>query len=362
MGGQPKATTQQQTTLEVPNHMEENFALTEHFVEFSVQMAQLRMRTLFFWLLGGPIRLPTGRRSDDPIQVILWVGLLVIFVLSRCYSFTDERDVTAINSFYVALGSPPLPGWIANGGDPCTENWQGVRCVNSNITEIIINAANLGGQLGDGLGKFSDLSNNNIGGGIPENLPLTLRTFFLSANQFTGSIPSSLSQLTLLTDMSINNNQLSGDLPDVFSSQTGLINLWVGDLSFNNFSGPLPASMGNLSSLTTLKDPRASDKVSGAAANDAISPIEASPSTSSGPSSNPTSRIFSASSAATFSFLYGASLTSLKSWRCFRLQARLLTLAVFCPSFGSKPTSPVTSIPSPPVVLPEQIHSASREP
>ncbi|KAG6473209.1 hypothetical protein ZIOFF_067122 [Zingiber officinale] len=162
MGGQPKATTQQQTTPEVPNHMEENFALTEHFLEFSVQMAQLRMRALFFWLLGGPIRLPTGRRSDDPIQ---------------------------------------------------------------------------------------DLSNNNIGGGIPENLPLTLHTFFLSANQFTGSIPSSLSQLTLLTDMSINNNQLSGDLPDVFSSQTGLINL---DLSFNNFSGPLPASMGNLSSLTTF--------------------------------------------------------------------------------------------------------------
>ncbi|KAG6479706.1 hypothetical protein ZIOFF_063176 [Zingiber officinale] len=108
--------------------------------------------------------------------------------------------------------------------------------------------------------------------------------------------------------------------------------------------------------------PAPSDAVSGAAASDTVSPIEALPSTSSGPSSNPTSRIFSASSAATFSFLYGASLTLLKPWRCFRLQARLLTLAVFCPSFDSKPTRPVTNSPSPPVVLPEQIHSAIREP
>ncbi|RRT63549.1 hypothetical protein B296_00020816, partial [Ensete ventricosum] len=162
--------------------------------------------------------------------------------------------VYAINSFYAALGSPPLPGWVPNGGDPCLENWQGVQCVASNITGIVINAANLGGQLGDGLGNFSsiitiDLSNNNIGGGIPENLPLTLHTFFLSANQFIGSIPNSLSKLTLLTDMSVNNNHLTGDLPDAFTSLTGLINL---DLSFNNLSGQLPPSMGSLSSLTTL--------------------------------------------------------------------------------------------------------------
>ncbi|ONK80396.1 uncharacterized protein A4U43_C01F17200 [Asparagus officinalis] len=67
-----------------------------------------------------------------------------------------------------------------------------------------------------------DLSNNNIGGTIPENLPLTLKTFFLSANQLTGSIPSSLSKLTLLSDMSVNVNHLSGDLPDAFQSLTGM--------------------------------------------------------------------------------------------------------------------------------------------
>lgn len=38
--------------------------------------------------------------------------------------------VAAINGFYVALGSPPLPGWVASGGDPCGGGlqWQGVTC------------------------------------------------------------------------------------------------------------------------------------------------------------------------------------------------------------------------------------------
>lgn len=43
-------------------------------------------------------------------------------------------SVLAINSLYAALGYPSLPGWLVSGGDPCAEGWQGVQCVNSNIT------------------------------------------------------------------------------------------------------------------------------------------------------------------------------------------------------------------------------------
>ncbi|XP_073108522.1 protein STRUBBELIG-RECEPTOR FAMILY 3 isoform X10 [Elaeis guineensis] len=193
-------------------------------------------------------------RINLRISACVAAGLMVIFIMPFSQAYTNERDVYAINSLYGALGSPPLPGWISNGGDPCVEGWQGVQCMDSNITGIVLNGANLGGQLGDELGNFTsiltiDLSNNNIGGGIPENLPVTMLRFFLSANQFTGSIPSSLSKLTLLTDMSVNNNHLTGELPDAFQSLTGLINL---DLSFNNLTGQLPSSMGSLSSLTTL--------------------------------------------------------------------------------------------------------------
>ncbi|EMS55269.1 Protein STRUBBELIG-RECEPTOR FAMILY 3 [Triticum urartu] len=180
--------------------------------------------------------------------------LLLLSALPLSLTYTYEQDVFAINGLYTALGSPSLPGWVTNGGDPCVENWQGVGCAASNITAITLSGISLGGQLGNTLANFTsiitlELSNNNIGGTIPDNLPVTLQRFFLSGNQLSGSLPSTLSTLTLLTDMSLSSNRLSGDIPDVFSALTGLINL---DFSSNNLTGPLPPSMGNLKALTTL--------------------------------------------------------------------------------------------------------------
>ncbi|KAF8391396.1 hypothetical protein HHK36_023700 [Tetracentron sinense] len=191
---------------------------------------------------------------DREIYARVFMGLIVIFILPISHGYTDPRDVTAMNGLYASLGYPPLPGWIPNGGDPCLEAWQGVQCVIANITGIIVNGANLGGELGDNLEGFTsiiviDFSNNHIGGSIPSNLPLTMKNFFLSSNQFTGSIPSTLSSLTQLSAMSLNNNLLTGEIPDAFQALTGLINL---DLSGNNLSGKLPPSLENLSSLTTL--------------------------------------------------------------------------------------------------------------
>ncbi|KAF5174982.1 Strubbelig-receptor family [Thalictrum thalictroides] len=184
----------------------------------------------------------------------LSIGFIIIFAAPFSHGFTNQQDVSAMNGLYAALGKPPLPGWIPNGGDPCLEAWQGVQCVDSNITSIILVDANLGGELGDNLQIFTslvsiDLSNNHIGGSIPSTLPLTVKNFFLSANLFNGSIPSSLFSLTQLTDMSLNNNLLTGEIPDSFQTLTGLINL---HLSGNNLTGELPPSFENLSSLVTL--------------------------------------------------------------------------------------------------------------
>ncbi|KAM0898601.1 hypothetical protein ACQ4PT_021783 [Festuca glaucescens] len=180
--------------------------------------------------------------------------LLLLSALPLSQAYTYEQDVFAINGLYTALGSPTVPGWVTNGGDPCAENWQGVGCAESNITSINLNGMSLGGQLGNTLANFTslitlDLSNNNIGGTIPDNLPVTVQRFNLSVNQLTGSIPNTLSTLTLLTAMYLNNNQLVGEIPDAFSALTGLANL---DFSSNNLTGPLPPSVGNLKALTSL--------------------------------------------------------------------------------------------------------------
>jgi len=170
------------------------------------------------------------QRASSPPLVASAVILLLFSALPRCQPYTYEQDVFAINGLYTALGAPQLPNWTTNGGDPCNEGWQGVSCVASNITSIILSGANLGGQLGNTLGNFTslitlDLSNNNIGGTIPDGLPVAMQKFFLSANQLSGNLPSTLSSLTLLTSMSLNNNQLSGDIPDAFLALTGLANL-----------------------------------------------------------------------------------------------------------------------------------------
>ncbi|XP_020222774.1 protein STRUBBELIG-RECEPTOR FAMILY 3 isoform X2 [Cajanus cajan] len=167
--------------------------------------------------------------TNSGLNLQIFIVSVLIFTATFCGGDTDPLDVAAINSLYVALGSPPLEGWKAEGGDPCLEQWQGVSCVFSNITALQLGGMNLSGQLGSNLDFPSiiemDLSNNQIGGTIPSTLSPTLRNLSLSANQLNGSIPDALSSLTQLSDL---------------------------DLSGNNLSGQLPPSMENLSSLTTL--------------------------------------------------------------------------------------------------------------
>ncbi|XP_058196729.1 protein STRUBBELIG-RECEPTOR FAMILY 3-like isoform X1 [Rhododendron vialii] len=202
------------------------------------------------------MRWPPFKMGRTDRERLVWIlfGLMTVFSVPMCRGTTNPSDVNAINSLYSALDFPLLPGWSSLGGDPCGDGWQGVQCVNANITGIVLNGANLGGALSNDLGDFSaiiqiDLGNNRIGGSIPSSLPITIRSFFLSGNQFTGSIPATLSTLGQLTDLSFNDNHLTGGIPDAFQTLTGLINL---DLSSNNLSSQLPPSMGSLSSLTTL--------------------------------------------------------------------------------------------------------------
>ncbi|PIA28931.1 hypothetical protein AQUCO_06500043v1 [Aquilegia coerulea] len=175
------------------------------------------------------------------INAWIFVALMMILFAPFSCGITDSRDVSAINSLYVALGNPPLLGWIPNGGDPCLEAWQGVQCVITNITHIILNGVNLGGVMSENLDLFSslirlDLSDNHIGGSIPVNLPLTMSNFSLSSNQLTGSIPDSLSSLSQLIDMDLSANNLSGQLPPSLENLSSLITLHLQD---NQLSGTL---------------------------------------------------------------------------------------------------------------------------
>ncbi|TKY59324.1 STRUBBELIG-RECEPTOR FAMILY 3 [Spatholobus suberectus] len=180
--------------------------------------------------------------ANSGLNLQIFIVSVLIFTATFCVGDTDPLDVAAINSLYVALGSPPL-----QGGKPKEE----IRVWNNG--KVQLGGMNLSGQLGSNLNFPSiielDLSNNQIGGTIPSTLSLTLRNMSLSANQLNGSIPDALSSLTQLSDLSLKDNLLNGQIPDAFLQLTSLMNM---DLSGNNLSGQLPPSMENLSSLTTL--------------------------------------------------------------------------------------------------------------
>ncbi|PHT24887.1 Protein STRUBBELIG-RECEPTOR FAMILY 1 [Capsicum baccatum] len=139
----------------------------------------------------------------------------------RWFGHVMRRGTDALVRRCESLGYPLLPGWVPYGLDPCGDQWHGVLCVNSNVTGIVLNDSNLGGELSEGIGSFAsiiqiDLSNNHIGGSIPSNLPVTLKTLSLSDNHLTGSIPDGISSLGQLSDLSLNNNHLNGVIPDAF--------------------------------------------------------------------------------------------------------------------------------------------------
>ena len=72
----------------------------------------------------------------------------------------------------------------------------------------------------------------------------------LSYNQLSGPIPAELGNLSSLVGLALNNNQLSGSIPAELGNPSSFGYL---DLSYNQLSGSIPAELGNLSNLQLLE-------------------------------------------------------------------------------------------------------------
>ncbi|XAR73260.1 Non-specific serine/threonine protein kinase [Bertholletia excelsa] len=98
------------------------------------------------------------------------------------------------------------------------------------------------------------LSGNHFRGEIPEQFAGSLCSSIveldLSFNNFSGTFPESLGACSVLKSLDISNNSFSGELPiDTLLKMRSLRNVV---LAFNNFIGVLPDSFSNMSSLETL--------------------------------------------------------------------------------------------------------------
>ncbi|XP_008781708.1 protein STRUBBELIG-RECEPTOR FAMILY 5-like [Phoenix dactylifera] len=187
-----------------------------------------------------------------------YLALLLALALRLAYpafAETDQGDVSAVNVLFKSLNAPPqLTGWSSTGGDPCGDDWKGVKCSGSSVTEISLSGLGLTGSLGYQLSSLTsvtyfDMSKNNLKGDIPYQLPPKVEHLNLAENAFTGGIPYSISQMTDLKYLNLHRNQLNGQLNDIFGKLDRLSEMY---LSFNQLSGNLPPSLGSLKSLKTL--------------------------------------------------------------------------------------------------------------
>lgn len=205
--------------------------------------------------LGAPRAMARRRRPLPPPQLV-WFAVLFSAV-APAVAKTDKSDVAALNVMFNSMNKPSqLSGWKSSGGDPCDDDdeWKGIECSGSSVTEINLSGLELSGSLGYQLSSLKsvtkfDLSNNNLNGDLPYQLPPNVVELNLYGNSLTGGVPYSISQMGDLETLNLGKNHLSGQLTDMFSQLPKLSTL---DLSFNRFSGSLPKSFQHLKDLKTL--------------------------------------------------------------------------------------------------------------
>ncbi|KAL6143173.1 hypothetical protein ACLB2K_053868 [Fragaria x ananassa] len=124
------------------------------------------------------------------------------------------------------------------------------------LEELVIGFNNFGGTLPASISNLSTLSvlhvlNNRLHGSIPAGVGslVNMNELLLADNMFTGNIPTDIGKLSGLGLLKFDNNRLSGSLPSSLGNLTTLVGL---ELQGNRFNGTIPASLGECHSLQYL--------------------------------------------------------------------------------------------------------------
>jgi|UniRef100_A0A2N9H0T2 serine/threonine protein kinase len=185
-----------------------------------------------------------GKRED---AVLCCVALLCLWTSATglLSSKGINYEVQALIDIKNSLGDPHsvLDNWDETAVDPCS--WTMITCSPDGLViGLGTPSQNLSGTLSPSISNLTNLQivllqNNNISGPIPSELGRLpkLHTLDLSSNNFTGQLPSTLSHLKSLHYLRLNNNSLTGAIPTALANMTQLSFL---DLSYNNLSGPVP--------------------------------------------------------------------------------------------------------------------------
>ncbi|XP_022922985.1 probable inactive receptor kinase At2g26730 [Cucurbita moschata] len=154
----------------------------------------------------------------------------------------DERD--ALYALKATFNNSFLNrNWT---GTHCHNNqpplWFGLRCVDGRVTALSLDSLGLVGNMNvNALSKFTELSalslkNNSLSGNVFDfSSNKKMKAIDLSSNAFDGPIPLSLVSLSSLESLQLQNNRLTGSIPELNQSS-----LTVFNVSNNNLSGSIP--------------------------------------------------------------------------------------------------------------------------
>ncbi|KAL3382967.1 hypothetical protein AABB24_002458 [Solanum stoloniferum] len=193
--------------------------------------------------------------------------VLFCFVFFLLFDSTFQQRVSSSAEKFALLQLRSSLGLRAKEwpikGNPCF-NWAGIRCKNGRVTEINISGfkrTRAGGQTPqfsvDALQNLTLLESFNasnfvLPGSIPEWFGLrlvSLRVLDLRSCFLIGPIPPSLGNLTSLVTLNLSNNGLTGQVPRSLGQLSRLSSL---DLSHNKLLGVIPDTFVSLKNLTLL--------------------------------------------------------------------------------------------------------------
>ncbi|XP_004295405.1 PREDICTED: probable leucine-rich repeat receptor-like serine/threonine-protein kinase At3g14840-like [Fragaria vesca subsp. vesca] len=124
------------------------------------------------------------------------------------------------------------------------------------VINIFLKGQDLAGVLPPSVAKLPyltqiDFSRNFISGNIPSEWASTkLELMYLGVNNLSGPIPAFLGNITTLRNLSLETNMFSGIVPPEIGK---LVNLQILVISANNLTGVLPVDLTNLTKLIELR-------------------------------------------------------------------------------------------------------------